>query len=88
MCNKQLSNKYKLKHHMNVHSDKKNFKCGICDTYFKAKDSLTRHVERFHKNHDGQLDQQRKKEAAETKQEDDQGKDLTGRNRIIAFSEF
>ena len=49
VCDKVLSNKYKLKYHMSVHSEKRCFKCSFCNTTFKARDNLRKHIIKYHK---------------------------------------
>jgi hypothetical protein len=48
ICGKMLSDKYKLAYHMKVHSDKRNFKCGICQSEFKGRENLRKHWKKFH----------------------------------------
>jgi len=48
ICGKILSDKYKLKYHLKVHSDKKNFQCSHCSIEFKAKENLMKHIVKFH----------------------------------------
>jgi len=50
LCGKRLSNRYKLKYHMAVHSQRKAFKCGTCGVQFKARNNLLRHVAMIHKS--------------------------------------
>ena len=50
VCGKVLRDKYKLKYHMMVHSEKRNFKCSHCSTEFKGGENLRRHVLKFHKD--------------------------------------
>ena len=50
ICGKVLRDKYKLKYHMMVHSEKRNFKCSHCSTEFKGGENLRRHVLKFHKD--------------------------------------
>ena len=50
ICGKVLRDKYKLKYHMMVHSEKRNFKCGHCGTEFKGGENLRAHVLKFHKD--------------------------------------
>ena len=48
ICGKQLRDKYKLKYHMMVHTDKKHFKCCACPAQFKGRENLRKHVAKFH----------------------------------------
>ncbi len=48
VCHKVLSNPYKLKYHMRVHSDRREFKCSVCGTGFKGRGNLSRHMINFH----------------------------------------
>ena len=47
-CGKVLSDKYKLKYHMKVHSDKKGFKCDHCSVQFKGSENLRKHLKKYH----------------------------------------
>ena len=49
ICGKVLRDKYKLKYHMMVHSEKRNFKCSQCSVEFKGAENLRKHVLKFHK---------------------------------------
>ena len=44
ICNKKLSNKHKLKYHMSVHSERRAYQCGECETKFKGRENLVKHV--------------------------------------------
>jgi hypothetical protein len=48
ICSKTLSNKYKLKYHMSVHSDKRSFSCSECEAKFKGRENLVKHVVALH----------------------------------------
>ena len=48
ICGKKLSNKYKLRYHMAVHTEVRNLKCGTCGMKFKGRDNLLKHVAKFH----------------------------------------
>ena len=48
ICGKQLRDKYKLKYHMMVHTDKKHFRCCACPAQFKGRENLRKHVAKFH----------------------------------------
>ena len=48
ICGKQLRDKYKLKYHMMVHTEKRNFKCGYCPAQFKGRENLKKHVAKVH----------------------------------------
>ena len=50
ICGKTLRDKYKLKYHMMVHSNKKNFKCSHCPSEFKGGENLRKHVVKYHKD--------------------------------------
>ena len=50
ICGKVLRDKYKLKYHMMVHSEKRNFKCSHCSVEFKGGENLRAHVLKFHKD--------------------------------------
>ena len=43
-----LSNKYKLKYHMKVHTERRSMQCSICEIKFKARESLIKHVSEQH----------------------------------------
>ena len=49
ICGKVLRDKYKLKYHMMVHSEKRNFECSHCSVEFKGSENLRKHVQKFHK---------------------------------------
>ena len=55
ICGKVLSDKYKLSYHMKVHSSKKNFKCGLCRSEFKDRDTLRKHLKKFHPERDSNV---------------------------------
>jgi hypothetical protein len=48
ICGKKLRDKYKLKYHMMVHSEKRNFKCSHCSVEFKGGENLRKHMAKFH----------------------------------------
>ncbi|TRY70018.1 hypothetical protein TCAL_17297 [Tigriopus californicus] len=48
ICNKILSDQYKLKYHMAVHSDAKTFQCSDCGSRFKCRDNLLKHLIKKH----------------------------------------
>ena len=43
-----LSNKYKLKYHMKVHTERRSQQCSICEIKFKGRESLIKHVSEQH----------------------------------------
>ena len=43
-----LSNKYKLKYHLKVHTERRSLQCSICEIKFKARESLIKHVSEQH----------------------------------------
>jgi hypothetical protein len=86
-CGKVLSDKYKLKYHMKVHSDKKGFKCHYCSVQFKGSENLRKHLKKFHQR-DLNPGPAAEPDKAEDEESDSLVPDACAQDEVLHFSDL
>eukprot|EP00469_Lotharella_globosa_P002247 CAMPEP_0167801432 /NCGR_PEP_ID=MMETSP0111_2-20121227/18419_1 /TAXON_ID=91324 /ORGANISM="Lotharella globosa, Strain CCCM811" /LENGTH=169 /DNA_ID=CAMNT_0007697073 /DNA_START=387 /DNA_END=896 /DNA_ORIENTATION=+ len=70
-CCKTFRTMYGLKRHKLVHTNRRKFKCGLCQARFKQKCHLVTHIERLHANFNGEFAAQPKSMHIQHEEDDD-----------------